>query len=143
MNIALGSVNQSQLPKQLLLNSKNPPKGVTCTAAAAVLHCCYTVLWGGVEGTWKLLCTGGVSYEFFISLLISILFCTKGEEKGGREIHPSLPLPPRDEVNSLCPGGVGRGWLAGQSELTLSRWGRKGEGREGEGHWKGWALQIT
>ncbi len=33
----------------------------------------------------------------------------------------------------------------GRSEFTFSRWGREEEGREGEGegHWKGWALNIT
>jgi hypothetical protein len=31
-----------------------------------------------------ILCTGGVSYALFISLLISKLFCTKGEGGGGR-----------------------------------------------------------
>jgi len=48
----------------------------------------------------------------------------------GRESSPPLPLYPyRDIVNSLCPGGGRMGWLAGQSEFTLSQWGREGEGR--------------
>jgi hypothetical protein len=78
------------------------------------------------------LCTGGVSYAPFKSLLISNLFCTKGEGgEGGRESLPPLhsnlfctkgrgrgrvdgepysppSLPCREEVNSLSP--FGRGW---------------------------------
>ncbi len=34
-------------------------------------------------------------------------------------------------MNSLCPGGGGRGWLAGQSEFTLFLCGKE-LGREGE-----------
>jgi hypothetical protein len=52
-----------------------------------------------------------------MSILISKLFCTKGEG-GGRALLPSPPP------------------TTGRTELTLSRWRR-------EGHWKGWALKIT
>jgi hypothetical protein len=73
------------------------------------------------------LCAGGMSYAPFILLLISNLFCTKGEGGEGRKESPP-PLPPQP----------------GRSEFTLSLWGR-GEGREGHGEdlWKGWALKIT
>jgi hypothetical protein len=57
------------------------------------------------------------------------LFCAKGESgEGGESVLLSFPC--RDEVNSLCPGGGGRGWLAGQSEFTLSlsRRGLRGRG---------------
>jgi hypothetical protein len=37
----------------------------------------------GEEGEGPILCTGGVSYALFISLLISKLFCTKGCMGGG------------------------------------------------------------
>ncbi len=53
------------------------------------------------------LCTGGVSYALFISMLISKLFSTKGIGRGwGRESSPPPPsLPYHDKVNSLCPRG--------------------------------------
>jgi hypothetical protein len=42
-----------------------------------------------------ILCTGGVSYALFISLLISKLFCTKGcTYVCGREEGRRAPLPP-------------------------------------------------
>ncbi len=61
-----------------------------------------------------ILCTGAISfYAPFILLLISNLFCTKGERgEGGRESPTPLPLPPPQ----------------GRSEFTLSLWGRRGEG---------------
>ncbi len=60
----------------------------------------------------SILCTGGVSYAPFILLLISNLFCTKGEggRGRGRESPPPHPFPP----------------LLGRSKFTLSRWRREG-----------------
>ncbi len=54
----------------------------------------------------------GVSYALLISLLIFQNSSVQRAREGG---------------------GVGSGWLAGQSEFTFSRWGREAEG-EGEAH---------
>jgi hypothetical protein len=52
------------------------------------------------------LCTGGIYYALFISLLISKLLWTNGCLGRGITL-PSASLSHRDEVNSLCPGGGG------------------------------------
>jgi hypothetical protein len=53
--------------------------------------------------TVRILCTGGVSYALFISLLISKLFCTKGEWGGGGEpSNPSPPSPTGTKCSYLC-----------------------------------------
>jgi hypothetical protein len=73
---------------------------------------------------WKtFLCTGGVSN--------TPLTCSVQRVRAGKvERASSSPPPPSPhEVNSLCPGGGGRGWLAGHSEFSLSLSRRGGRGR--------------
>jgi hypothetical protein len=52
--------------------------------------------------SFKFICTGGVSYTLYISLLISKLFCTKGC-MGGGEAEPLSPYPSHPTVlQQLC-----------------------------------------
>jgi hypothetical protein len=62
--------------------------------------------------------TGGVSYELFISLLISELFFTKSEGGEGEPTSPPASPFPRDEVNSLCPGGPQNGFAPHQNHYV-------------------------
>jgi hypothetical protein len=84
------------------------------------------------------LCSGGVSYAPFILLLISNLFCTKGEGRGGGiALLQSLSLPSWNEVNHfvLVERGGGGGGLRDKVNLLCpcGRWGGEGGGGPLEG----------
>jgi hypothetical protein len=82
-----------------------------------------------ISNVGKFLCSEGVSYALFISLLIFKLFWTKGCMGGGGENPPSPSLPYWDKVNSLCPvGGGGGECLAGQSNSLRPCGGGRGKG---------------
>ncbi len=62
------------------------------------------------ERTMVFLCTGGVSYAHFISLLIPKLFCTKDAGWGGeRDSSPPLPLLSLSERSVFTLSWLGRG----------------------------------
>jgi hypothetical protein len=101
-----------------------------------------------------ILCTGGVSYALFISMLISKLFCTKSEGGGGES--PLEGVGPENHIKLATCTTEYRIQNTAAAKLMYIKlpmylffiWrfdlmNLMGGQIHYLGHWKGWALKIS